>query len=295
MKMWNTALTLLLLVLGTAGAKAQTDDYNPANPPEPLTRYAVTVSCEPAEAGYTSGGGKYAVGQTVNISTSAKGYYEFQYWMQDGVKIDKPKSFKYTMGDQKTNFVAVYNYVFNPTNPAEPTMPNTYRLYLETNEAGSCTFNLTSGQKQNGGQKVTVAAQNITPGYVFQGWYEGDTQVSTKASFSYTMPTKDVTLTAHLVYNPTSPDDPAGGSQTNVDQNPVKLGDVNNNGNVDIGDAVSIVNYLVGKPSTVFVEKAADTNKNGKIDIGDAVTIVNYLVGKTANLSRSIVDEREPQ
>ena len=76
------------------------------------------------------------------------------------------------------------------------------------------------------------------------------------------------------------------------------LGDVNGNGGVDIGDAVSIVNYLVGKESTTFVEKAADTNKNGQIDIGDAVTIVNFLVGKTPSLSRiidNVWDEREPQ
>ena len=76
------------------------------------------------------------------------------------------------------------------------------------------------------------------------------------------------------------------------------LGDVNGNDLVDIGDAVTIVNYLVGKPSTTFVEKAADTNKNSLIDIGDAVTIVNFLVGKTASLSRQTkmeIDEREPQ
>ena len=75
------------------------------------------------------------------------------------------------------------------------------------------------------------------------------------------------------------------------------LGDVNGNGGVDIGDAVTIVNYLVGKESTTFVEKAADTNKNGQIDIGDAVTIVNFLVGKTESLSRSakVLDEKEPQ
>ena len=76
------------------------------------------------------------------------------------------------------------------------------------------------------------------------------------------------------------------------------LGDVNGNNMVDIGDAVSIVNYLVGKPSATFIEKAADTNKNNQVDIGDAVTIVNYLVGKTESLSRSIgttMDEQEPQ
>ena len=75
------------------------------------------------------------------------------------------------------------------------------------------------------------------------------------------------------------------------------LGDVNGNGGVDIGDAVSIVNYLVGKESSTFVAKAADTNKNGQVDIGDAVTIVNFLVGKTESLSRQATawDEKEPQ
>lgn len=262
MKKWNRALTLLLLVLGTAGAKAQTDDYNPANPPEPLTRYAVTVSCEPAEAGYTSGGGKYAVGQTVSVSTSAKDYYEFQYWMQDGVKTDKPKSFKYTMGNQKTSFVAVYSYVFNPTNPAEPTAPNTYRLYLNTNEEGSCTFNLTSGQKQKGGQKVTVTARNITPGYKFQGWYQGETLVSTKASFSYTMPMQDVTLTAYLVYEPASPGDPTG-NQSNVDQTPVKPGDVNGDGEVNEVDAQLILDVSVGLKSLSNLRVPAAINVPG--------------------------------
>ena len=242
MTRWTINLVWLLLVLGTAGAQAQ-DDYNPANPPEPMTRYAVTVSCEPAEAGYTSGSGKYTQGATVNVSTSAKSNYEFQYWMQDGVRIDKGTSFKYTMGSEKTSFVAVYAY--NPPNPQEPTMPNTYRLYLNTNEEGSCTFNLTSGQKQKGGQKVTVKAQNITPGFVFEGWYEGETQVSTSASFSYTMPTKDVTLTAHLVYNPSSPGDPSG-SQSSVDHTDVKAGDVNGDGEVNEVDAQLILDVSVG-------------------------------------------------
>jgi cytoskeletal protein CcmA (bactofilin family) len=58
------------------------------------------------------------------------------------------------------------------------------------------------------------------------------------------------------------------------------LGDVNGSGTLDIGDAVCIVNYLVGKQSDTFIMKAADTNQNGGIDIGDAVTIVNWLVGK---------------
>ena len=61
----------------------------------------------------------------------------------------------------------------------------------------------------------------------------------------------------------------------------VLVGDVNDNRTIDIGDAVCIVNYIVGKPNAVFVERAADVNGNGTVgEIGDAVTVVNHIVGK---------------
>ena len=60
----------------------------------------------------------------------------------------------------------------------------------------------------------------------------------------------------------------------------VTKGDVNGDGDVDIADAVCIVNYVVGKPNTTFIEAAADANGDDDIDIADAVHIVNYVVGK---------------
>ena len=73
-------------------------------------------------------------------------------------------------------------------------------------------------------------------------------------------------------------------------------GDVNNDGAVDIADAVGIVNYIVGKTSANFEVKFADYNCDGYVDIADAVGIVNYIVGKNINKARrrtSIM--REPQ
>ena len=63
------------------------------------------------------------------------------------------------------------------------------------------------------------------------------------------------------------------------------LGDANGDGDVDIADAVCIVNYVVGKPNTTFIEAAADANGDGDIDIADAVHIVNYVVGKIQALA----------
>ena len=63
------------------------------------------------------------------------------------------------------------------------------------------------------------------------------------------------------------------------------LGDANGDGDVDIADAVCVVNYVVGKPNTTFIEAAADANGDGDIDIADAVHIVNYVVGKISALA----------
>ena len=67
---------------------------------------------------------------------------------------------------------------------------------------------------------------------------------------------------------------------------PFVLGDVDNDGIVDIADAVCIVNHIVSKPTPVFIEAAADVNGDGDVDIADAVQIVNFIVGKINAFAR---------
>jgi hypothetical protein len=62
-------------------------------------------------------------------------------------------------------------------------------------------------------------------------------------------------------------------------------GDVNGDGDVDIADAVCIVNHVVGKPTPKFNAMAADVNGDGDTDIADAVRIVNLVVGKISALA----------
>lgn len=59
----------------------------------------------------------------------------------------------------------------------------------------------------------------------------------------------------------------------------ILMGDVNGDGKVSISDAVAIVNWIVGNPNVVFIEKAVDINNDNKKTIADAVTIVNLVVG----------------
>jgi hypothetical protein len=58
----------------------------------------------------------------------------------------------------------------------------------------------------------------------------------------------------------------------------VKMGDVNEDGMVDIADVVATVNYVLGTIPSVFNETAADVSGNGRIDISDVVGIVNLVL-----------------
>lgn len=97
---------------------------------------------------------------------------------------------------------------YNPSNPEDPNQSNTryilkQKVYPE--RAGSIwngtEFILTEGES------VWLEVYNNEK-YRFVSWNQGDTVVSNSQSFYYTMPAKNVTLTAVFRYDPESPADP---------------------------------------------------------------------------------------
>ena len=271
---------LLLLCWGSFSAFAQTGGFDPTNPPEPMLQYKVTVGSTPSGVAYTSGGGKYNAGTTVTIGTSSRNSnYVFDHWLKDGERIDQSASFSYVVEAKNVTFTAVYR--FNPNNPPEPTVSNKYRLYLVPSPEGVGSFNITSGDKKEAGSRIYLWT-NGSQVFVFSGWYDGDELVSNQTSFNYTMPAHDVTLTAKYTYNPDSPDEPEG-NQENVDN--YMLGDVNNDGVVDVNDIVTTANYILHKVNPeanaappVFIFKAADVIEDSDIDVNDIVGIANIII-----------------
>ncbi len=59
----------------------------------------------------------------------------------------------------------------------------------------------------------------------------------------------------------------------------VIVGDADNNGKVDIGDAVVICNHYVGKTDDIN-EAAADVTCDGRVDVQDAIAVCNIYLGK---------------
>ena len=58
------------------------------------------------------------------------------------------------------------------------------------------------------------------------------------------------------------------------------MGDINNDGDADAGDALLVLRYSVGLASLSEAQKlVADVNGDGDIDAGDAVLLLRYDAG----------------
>lgn len=100
---------------------------------------------------------------------------------------------------------------YDPENPGDPDVY--YTLTLEAAPLSGGTVSPNNRQKLSVGQSTYVSASPRL-GYEFKRWMMGDSVVSTNSNFSFTMPEKDVVLTADFDwvgnsgYDPQNPDDP---------------------------------------------------------------------------------------
>lgn len=72
----------------------------------------------------------------------------------------------------------------------------------------------------------------------------------------------------------------------------MKLGDVTDDGNVDISDAQALVSYSFNNPPSVFIKDVADLTENSKIDISDAQALVAQLfAGSSSTPAKQFVED----
>lgn len=250
----------------------------------------VTTSVSPAAAGSASGAGTYAIGSTVSVKTSGNVGYNFSHWTLNGeVYSSTSTTLSYTAEEGTKNFVAVYEYdpTFNPTLPAEPSLTVKSRLFLQSEPAGICTFNKTSGAYFTADDYVSLNITGTNQGYTFDGWYQGDELITTSKSFNFLMTYSNATLTARFHETPPTPptpeepfnpDNPSEPESQGGDIQTSSKGDVNGDGVIDVTDAVAVINaYLSGNANAVSLA-LADMNGDGIIDITDAVAIINIYL-----------------
>ena len=209
-------LLYIIALLLTVGAQAQTDDYNPSNPPNPVwpedgvtALYNVTCEAIPNGAGSFSGahGNSYAEGRQVSVYAYDHNDCYFQCWKDaEGNTLSDKSSYSFTMPAHNVKIYAIYSYA--PNNPAQPQMTGNFMLRVKAEPIAAATFNFTDGKVKEG------TTQSIYPyinsGFRLVGWYdENNNLVSEKRDLSYLMPSHPSTLTAKFVYEPDAPFNPA--------------------------------------------------------------------------------------
>lgn len=138
---------------------------------------------------------------------------------------------------------------YNPPNPGDPDAPNdkdVYKLTLSATPKGSSSFNRNEQQQVTAGKEIYIEAYAST-GYKFVAWLcDGDT-LSKSRGFYYTMPQKNVALTAVMRYYPDSPGDPETPKaryQVKVKAEPANAGSFNfSNQQLEAGSDIDIWAY----------------------------------------------------
>ena len=121
-----------------------------------------------SEAGYTTGDGLYDKGDPVTVAAFAnEGYELITFYDKKAASINLGSSYDFPAAEPRT-FKAEFARKYTITVTADPTAGGTV--------AGGGTY--------RGGKTCTLTA-TANAGYVFDGWYEGSTKVSSDTNYSF--------------------------------------------------------------------------------------------------------------
>jgi len=184
--------------------------------------YSLTLDVNPLGTGTATGAGSYEAGDGVSLVATPEAGYQFVNWTLDGSEVSTSASYTYTMPEGDVTLVANFEEI-----PATQ-----YTLSISINPVGTGTA--TGAGSYEAGDGVALVA---TPeaGYQFVNWTLEGSEVSTNASFTYTMPDGDVTLVANFE------EIPATQYTLSISINPVGTGNATGAGSYEAGDGVALV------------------------------------------------------
>ena len=155
-----------------------------ANFSQSVPTYSITASANPTAGGTVSGAGSYAQGQTCTLVATANTGYTFVNWTKNGSVVSTNANYSFTVS-------AAGTYVANFT-------LNSYQITASADPASAGT--VSGGGTYNHGATATLIA---TPadGYDFVNWTMNGTEVSTNATYSFTV-TAGGAYVAHFTQSP---------------------------------------------------------------------------------------------
>ena len=146
------------------------------------SNYTITATANPTQGGTISGAGSYQQGQTCTLTATANTGYTFSNWTENGTQVSTDATYSFTVTGNR-NLVA--HFTNTPVN---------YTVNATANPVAGGTVSGAGSYQQ--GQTCTLTATANT-GYEFVNWTENGTQVSTNATYSFTV-TGNRTLVANF-------------------------------------------------------------------------------------------------
>lgn len=212
-------------------------DFNPEQPDDPalVLTSAVYVKSDPMGAATFNikSGTKYHEGDTLIIRATMSDDYIFDGWYHGDEKVASTTAFTYIVGQKDVTF----------TLRATPIVYS--QLNLVSSPAEAVTFNILSGNIYREHTTLSLRA-SVVAGYVFRGWYLGDSLLTETTDLQYTIGTTAATLTAKATVIEPNPDedwDPLPPSDPEMESVYI----IAQSANSATGKAYGSASYVVGK------------------------------------------------
>ncbi len=194
--------------------------------------YTINASPNPSNGGVVTGGGTYQQGQSCTVSAVANTGYTFLRWTENGNQVSTNANYTFTVTSNRTLVAQFQLQSFTISATVTPSNSGT----------------VTGGGSYNYGQLCTLMATANT-GYVFEKWTKNGTQISTEATYSFTV-TESASYVAHFqLQNYT----------INVSANPTNGGSVTGAGSYNYGQSCTIT--ATAAPNYTFLRWTENGNQ----------------------------------
>jgi hypothetical protein len=137
------------------------------------TSCSIEAVPNPTEGGTVTGTGTYGDGTICTLIATANESYTFVNWTENGNQVSLETSYSFTVNGDRT---LVANFVSDD--------PNTYNITAMANPSAGGT--VTGSGSYDEGTTCTLTATANT-GYVFNNWTKNGTEVSSSATYSFTV------------------------------------------------------------------------------------------------------------
>ena len=201
--------------------------------------YTINVTANPNDGGTVTGGGTYTFGQSCTVHATAATGYNFVNWRENGNHVTSQPEYTFTVTSDRDLEARFGVQSFEITATADPANGG----------------NVTGGGNYQYGSTCNLTATAHT-GYTFVNWTKNGTQVSTNATYSFTV-TESAAYVAHFSIN---------SYLISVTADPSEGGIVSGAGNYDYGSTCTLT--ATANENYIFV----NWTKNG----AQVSTLANY-------------------